>query len=111
MQFTIQITARNLGVDYGIIKQIVFNSPDAVGAYDKHSDVLAKYLSGEKSKNGFTGCFIGHCLKLYDEGEISFNLNSSQFEITNDVFKPELIGWTDASGKTIKGNPRIKKSN
>ena len=107
MKFTIQLTATNTGLDYGIIKQVVFDAPDAISAYDKHSKVLGEYLGKEKRENGFTGCFIGHSLKLTEEGEYSFKITSLQFDRSNHhIFKLDALEWCDENGKIHKGDPR-----
>lgn len=111
MKFTSQLTASNVGLDYGIVKQVVFDVPDATAAYKKHDDIIGEYLGNHKTKNGFAGCFIGHSLKLYDGGDFSFEMTKDDFKKGEDTYKLDVVGWYDEDGKFHVGDPKKKTAN
>ncbi|MEO0901981.1 MAG: hypothetical protein AAFY00_08130 [Bacteroidota bacterium] len=107
MKFTVKLTAENVSLKYGIVKQVVFDVPDATAAYKKHGEILGDYLGNRKSNNGFTGCFIGHCLELWDGVEFEFELTREDFRPSDGLHKLEVTRWRDRNGKLQTGDPRV----
>lgn len=64
LKFTSPFTASNKESTYGIVLQLSFICSNVDEAYTKHNETLSWFRA---VKPGYTGCFIGHKLELWNE--------------------------------------------